>query len=202
MENYWASALQDSMHPTMAELAQWLEQAFGQELVVQHEGILGIAKASGLLPIGKFILGASAMFGMESLAKLHGDVTTGVTIWAFQLEDQPGVNHGGPEDGVEQLAHHLGYVTIKCGDKCGSLHRGAPWNWGWSGAVAGSIGHGATVVHSLEIYHGIKHCGAGAIFTIKVGLLDEAAHGSSMTFLEQGFPGFFLMVAAMEPWFS
>ena len=71
MENYWASALQYSMHPIMAKLAHWLDQAFGQELVVQHEGILGIAKASGLLPIGKFFLGASPKSGMKPLVAVQ-----------------------------------------------------------------------------------------------------------------------------------
>ena len=71
MENYWASALQYSMHPIMAKLAHWLDQAFGQELVVQHEGILGIAKASGLLPIGEFFLGASPMSGMKPLVAVQ-----------------------------------------------------------------------------------------------------------------------------------
>ena len=38
-EDHWSSALQDPMHPIVAELAHWSDLAFGQQCLVQKEGM-------------------------------------------------------------------------------------------------------------------------------------------------------------------
>ena len=61
-EDRWGSALQDPMHPIVAELAHWSDLAFGQQWLVQKEGMGIPCPASGLLPKVELRLGGGRPF--------------------------------------------------------------------------------------------------------------------------------------------
>ena len=56
IQNHRSSALKDAMHPIMAELLAWLQQAFLQQGLWKKQSIFGPCPSCGFLPMLKLLL--------------------------------------------------------------------------------------------------------------------------------------------------